>query len=254
MRLVTYDRRGHRRLGAFVGAKVVDLPGLAGHPAFPSTMEALVSSKRGTVLYAARAALDRTSEIPDWVVPRPKLLVPILPPSMQEEEYRSLVDPEELVPPPPSSNGDTTFEVELAAIVGNAGRKLTIAEAKKAIFGYTLMIHWSNGDDFSAALGPCILTPDEFEARHAEVKVKVNGRLWSKGTLAEQKVNLPKMIMQASKMAELMPGDVYSSGTLGRIGQRIKGPKPGSEIEVYEKEIGTLKARLGKRARRKIAS
>ena len=217
-------------------------------------MEALVSSKRGTVLYAARAALERSADVRECVVPRAKVLVPILPPSMQEEDYRSLVGPGDLVPPPPSSNGDTTFEVELAAIIGKAGKKLTIAEAKQSIFGYTLMIHWSNGDDFSAALGPCIVTTDEFEVRHAEVVVKVNGRLWSSGSPAEQKVNFPKMIMQASKMGELVPGDVYSSGTLGRIGQRIKGPKPGSAIEVYEKEIGTLKARLGKRARRKIAS
>src|SRR5438477_298337 len=39
VRLVTFDRKGHRRLGALVGAQVVDLPEAVGHPAFPSTME-----------------------------------------------------------------------------------------------------------------------------------------------------------------------------------------------------------------------
>ena len=37
MRLVTYDRRGHRRLGAILDGRVVDLPDAVGHPAFPTT-------------------------------------------------------------------------------------------------------------------------------------------------------------------------------------------------------------------------
>jgi hypothetical protein len=58
MRLVTYDRRGHRRLGAILDGRVVDLPDAVGHPAFPTTLEAFVQSSRGTVLDAARAAYD----------------------------------------------------------------------------------------------------------------------------------------------------------------------------------------------------
>ena len=66
MRLVTYDRGGHRRLGAILGGEVVDLPDAVGHPAFPTTLEGLVSSSRGTVMDAARAALERrTIHIPD---------------------------------------------------------------------------------------------------------------------------------------------------------------------------------------------
>ena len=42
MRLVTYDRGGARRLGAWVDGTVVDLPDAVGHPSFPTTMEALV--------------------------------------------------------------------------------------------------------------------------------------------------------------------------------------------------------------------
>src|SRR4030067_954586 len=59
LRLVTYDRRGHRRLGALLEARVVSLPDLIGHPAYPNTMERLVVSNVGTVLDAARAALER---------------------------------------------------------------------------------------------------------------------------------------------------------------------------------------------------
>ena len=79
MRLVTYDRGGHRRLGAILEAEVVDLPDAVGHPAFPSTLEDLVSCSRGTVMDAARAALQR-DDAWNWRVPKPRILTPAVPP------------------------------------------------------------------------------------------------------------------------------------------------------------------------------
>ena len=59
MRLVTYDRGGQRRLGAILEGEVVDLPDAVGHPAFPTTLEGLVSSSRGSIMDAAREAVAR---------------------------------------------------------------------------------------------------------------------------------------------------------------------------------------------------
>ena len=84
LRLVTFDRR-HRRLGALLEGKVVDLPALVGHPAFPETMERLVRSSRGTVLDAARAALER-DEADAFVVDRPRLLAALLPASLRSAD------------------------------------------------------------------------------------------------------------------------------------------------------------------------
>src|SRR4030067_311317 len=42
LRLVTYDRRGHRRLGALLEDRGGGLPDPIGHPGYPNTMEALV--------------------------------------------------------------------------------------------------------------------------------------------------------------------------------------------------------------------
>ena len=81
MRLVTYDRRGHRRLGAILDGRVVDLPDTVGHPAFPTTLEAFVQSSRGTVLDAARAALAR-DDVKDHVVKRAHVLPPLFPRSL----------------------------------------------------------------------------------------------------------------------------------------------------------------------------
>src|SRR5438034_7786013 len=78
VKLVTYDKRGHRRLGALTGGRVVDLPDAVGHPVFPTTMEALVSSSGGTVLDAARDALERDDAL-EGSVPGARLMVPLLP-------------------------------------------------------------------------------------------------------------------------------------------------------------------------------
>jgi 2-keto-4-pentenoate hydratase/2-oxohepta-3-ene-1,7-dioic acid hydratase in catechol pathway len=215
-------------------------------------MEALVSSKRGTVLYAARQALDRKEEIRECVVPRAKLLAPILPPSLPRERQASLVAPGESIPHL-GSNGDVDFDAELGIVAGREGRGLKVAEARQAIFGYTLMVTVSTGDEFAAALGPCIVTPDEFDARHAEVASRVNGRLWSKSSPADAKVNIPRIVAEASKQG-IAPGDVFGTGTMGHRQQRIRPPKPGSTVEVESDDIGVLKVRLGKKARRKLAS
>ncbi len=69
MRLVTYDRGGQRRLGAILEGEVVDLPDAVGHPAFPTTLEGLVSSSRGWIMDAARAALSR-DDVWEWRVKR----------------------------------------------------------------------------------------------------------------------------------------------------------------------------------------
>ena len=81
MRFVTYDRGGQRRLGAIFEGEVVDLPDAVGHPAFPTTLEGLVTSSRGTVLDAAQTALGRDN-VMEWRVKRPRILTPLFPSSL----------------------------------------------------------------------------------------------------------------------------------------------------------------------------
>ena len=64
MRFVTYEQGGRRRLGTILDDRVVDLPGLVGHPAFPTSLESLVQRNGGTLMPAARAALERGVYLP----------------------------------------------------------------------------------------------------------------------------------------------------------------------------------------------
>ena len=187
MRLVTYDREGERRLGALHRGAVIDLPDAVGHPAFPSTMEALVARNGGTTLDAAREAFEH-EDVMEFVVESPRLLVPILPSSLRDflafedhvrrgaerrgtevpaawhefpvyykGNHRSVLGPDEDVAWP-SFAEVLDFECEVACIVGRQGRDLNEAEAAGTIFGYTMMNDWSARDlqakEMSAWLGP----------------------------------------------------------------------------------------------------
>ena len=57
--LMAQRRMEDERYAYFAEAAIIflDLPDAVGHPAFPTTLEGLVSSSRGTVMDAARTAL-----------------------------------------------------------------------------------------------------------------------------------------------------------------------------------------------------
>lgn len=240
-------------MGALVGSRVVDLPGIVGHPAFPSTLEALIARPRGTVLDAARAALEREDELAHWTVRNARLLAPILPPSLSEEDDRWVAAPSAEVVRPPL-NGDTRFDVEIAAVIFRPRKpKLKPSDAGECIFGYTLMQSWLAGEAFAAALGPCIVTADEFDPDE-EVVAYVNGKPWSAGKIADAAVSFERQIIDAAKTAELLPGEVFGSGTLGRIHPDRKPPRTGAEVRIEHPSIGVLENRVGSRARRIKAS
>jgi hypothetical protein len=173
VKLVTYARRGRRRLGVLLGERVVDLADLVGHPVFPTTMEALIARSGGTVLEAARAVMARGG----WresVVPRARQLVPALPTRLRlleddppagggglvsvsgsaraRRHWTGLVDldPDAVLGPGedlPWPLGARTVSVRpgISLIVGRAARDLTAKGAGRALFGYTAACVWRWG-------------------------------------------------------------------------------------------------------------
>src|SRR6266540_111496 len=140
MRLVTYDRGGARRLGAWVGGLVVDLPDAVGHPAFPTTMEALIALHGGTTLDAAREALSHPANVRDFRLPGVRLLPPVVPISLLESRW--ILGPDDRLPWPPGVD-EVDYQVEVACIVGQFCRDVALDQASELIFGYTLMNDWA---------------------------------------------------------------------------------------------------------------
>ena len=261
MRLVTYDRGGARRLGAWVDGTVVDLPDAVGHPSFPTTMERLVEHSGGTILEAAREILSRPDEASQFAVPGARLLAPLLPRALRESGQSDpplVLGPDDQVPMPRS--GSLGLQLELGCVIGTWGRNLGKREAEAAIFGYTLVNDWSisgrqNGRDGRAAnprtyvafsFGPCIVTTDEFDREDAAVEVRVDGRIRSKGTFKAVPSTFASLVAESSRGQEVAPGDLYGSGPRARTRTDLH---PGAVVEVEAEGIGVLRTIVGHRAR-----
>lgn len=136
------------------------------------------------------------------------------------------------------------FELEIAVVIAKAGRNIRAEEADEYIGGFMIMNDFSarqlqseemklnlgpaKGKDFATAFGPWLVTPDELEAYRIpppeghrglayrlEMTCKVNGVQISKGNLSDLQWTFAELIERCSYGADLVPGDVIGSGTVG---------------------------------------
>jgi 2-keto-4-pentenoate hydratase/2-oxohepta-3-ene-1,7-dioic acid hydratase in catechol pathway len=129
------------------------------------------------------------------------------------------------------------FELEVAAVVGKAGKDLHPDEAEDHIAGFMLMSDWSardlqaremkqtmgpvKGKDTATSYGPWLVTPDELgdhrggNAYDLRMTASVNGRPYSEGNLGDLHWSFGQMMAYASRGARLVPGDIIGSGTVG---------------------------------------
>jgi 2-keto-4-pentenoate hydratase/2-oxohepta-3-ene-1,7-dioic acid hydratase in catechol pathway len=263
MRLVTYDRGGHRRLGAILEGEVVDLPDVVGHPAFPTTLEGLVSSSRGTVMDAARTALGR-DDAWNWRVPKPRILTPLFPQSLLSPRAmdvdRRIVGPEQPVPWPDGAAW-LDYEPMIAAVIGDEGSRLEPDDVRPHVFGYTLVSDWrartadgspvETAEGVPIAIGPCVVTAEELDDPQAVfVQVKVDERELLKGNLNGAATNLFRLISEVSRHAVLERGDAFALGPFPPAEDDADPARrlwPGALIELAVEGIGTLRNRVQER-------
>ena len=144
-------------------------------------------------------------------------------------------DGEDVAIPPGSAELD--FELEVAAIIGRGGSDLTPEQGEASIAGFCVMNDWSardvqrremklsmgpvKGKDFATTLGPMLVTPDELEdarsgrAYDLTMTATVNGREYSRASLAEIFWSFGEMVAYASRGTRVQTGDVIGSGTCG---------------------------------------
>ena len=175
---------------------------------------------------------------------------------------------DEIEVPPASDRLD--LELEVAAIIGRAGRNVTVEDAGAQIAGYTIFNDWSARDhaidemrlglgfckakDFANTLGPWIVTADEFERFRSgdrldvDLRASINGRELGDDTLANMAWSFEELVAYASRGAWIRPGDVLGSGTCGSgclfelwgRGQEWAPLAPGDVVTLSVEGIGTL--------------
>jgi len=165
--------------------------------------------------------------------------------------------------PWPAFTDKLDYELEIGAVIGTAGRRISSADAGRHIVGYTLFNDWSARDiqaremsigngpgickDFGTSLGPCIATPDEFDRDHARLEARIDGDVWSSGTLGTMHFSFEEIIAWTSQEQTLRPGDVLGSGTVGKgCGVELdRWISQGSVVELEAEGIGTLRNVVG---------
>lgn len=164
----------------------------------------------------------------------------------------------DLLRPPESEQLD--YEGEIVVVIGKAGRRIPIAEARDHIAGLSLGNEGTVRDwvrhakfnvtqgknwDSSGAIGPHLVTLDEigdFEDLH--ITTHVNGELRQDDSPATMKYSIEYQVHYLSTFTTLRPGDIIFSGTPTGAGARFDPPKwlvPGDVIEVSVPELGTLR-------------
>jgi 2-keto-4-pentenoate hydratase/2-oxohepta-3-ene-1,7-dioic acid hydratase in catechol pathway len=161
----------------------------------------------------------------------------------------SVIGPEEpIVYPPQSQRVD--YEAELAVVIGRLACRVSEADAKDYILGYTCcndvtardlqkkdgQFTRSKSFDTFAPLGPWIET-DPADPGQVTVEAFLNGQRRQHSHTGNLIFPVPVLVSFISHIMTLLPGDVISTGTPSGIGPM----QPGDVVEIRLGGIGSLR-------------
>ena len=171
---------------------------------------------------------------------------------------------------PPRGTLELDYELEIAAVVGHEARDLPADDrALECLLGFTIYDDFSardlqrqemavglgpaKGKDFANALGPAVVPLVDLADRyvdgrlHLGMQAAVNGRVLSRGDAGSMHWTWPELLAHASRDANLLPGDVIGSGTVGTGCILELGPEnvggwlvPGDVVTLSIERLGTL--------------
>jgi len=150
------------------------------------------------------------------------------------------------------------YEGELAIIMGKKAKNIPISEAKKYIFGYTILNdvsardfqfkdkQWTRGKSFDtfAPTGPCITTANQLQdTANLAIRTWVNGELRQNSSTKNMAFNVSEIVHHLSRVMTLEPCDIIATGTPAGVGFAMKPPKylqHGDVVRIEIEGIGVL--------------
>jgi 2-keto-4-pentenoate hydratase/2-oxohepta-3-ene-1,7-dioic acid hydratase in catechol pathway len=135
----------------------------------------------------------------------------------------------------PRQSTFTSFEGELAAVIGRVAKNVPAESALDHVFGYTIANdvtardlqktdgQWARakGFDTFCPLGPAIET--EFSFDGARIVTRLNGEVKQDGPISDMIHSVADIIAYASAAFTLLPGDVILTGTPAGVGPFVAG-------------------------------
>jgi 2-keto-4-pentenoate hydratase/2-oxohepta-3-ene-1,7-dioic acid hydratase in catechol pathway len=150
------------------------------------------------------------------------------------------------------------FEVELAFVIGKAGKHIPKEHALEHVAGYMIFNditardiqygdkQWVRGKscDTFAPCGAALVTPDEIPDPHnLKLELSVNGVVMQSSNTNQMVFSVADLIAFLSQTITLVPGDIISTGTPPGVGHFRKPPvylKPGDKVVATIEKLGSL--------------
>ena len=152
------------------------------------------------------------------------------------------------------------YEVELAAVIGTAGRDIPRERALAHVFGYTIVNdvtardlqkrhgQWFKGKslDTFCPMGPVLVTADEIpDPQVLAITLRVNGETRQASHTSKMIFPVDECISVLSQGFTLLPGDVIATGTPEGVGAALgKFLRAGDRLEAEVERIGVLANRV----------
>lgn len=152
------------------------------------------------------------------------------------------------------------YEVELAVIVGRAGRDLEPETALRHVFGYMVLNdvtardlqkahqQWFKGKslDTFCPMGPVLVTADEIPDPQAlGIRLRVNGQTRQEARTAQMIFGVASLLATLSGAMTLEPGDILATGTPAGVGAATGAYlKIGDVVEAEIDGLGCLANRV----------
>jgi 2-keto-4-pentenoate hydratase/2-oxohepta-3-ene-1,7-dioic acid hydratase in catechol pathway len=147
----------------------------------------------------------------------------------------------------------TDYEAELALIIGDRCKDVSVDEALDHVLGYTCMndisqrniqngdrTGWYRGKSFDTfgPIGPqVVLAQDLADPQNLDICCRLNKKTVQEGNTRQMIFTIPEIIAFVSKNFTLMPGDIILTGTPSGVGPLSHG----DTVEVEIEQIGVLK-------------
>jgi 2-keto-4-pentenoate hydratase/2-oxohepta-3-ene-1,7-dioic acid hydratase in catechol pathway len=221
------------------------------HAPIPRPSKNVFCLGRNYVAHAEEAARARGQEVK----------IPTIP-VIFTKASTSVTGPFDDIPVDRGVTQQVDWEVELGAVIGQAGRNIPRADALQHVFGYTVIndvsardlqqqhMQWFKGKSLDAfcPMGPVVVTADEFgDPQSKQLRLRVNGVTKQDASTAKMIFPVDVIIEWLSKGLTLEPGDIIATGTpegvgMGRTPQEFL--MDGDLLETEVEGIGTLRNRV----------
>src|ERR1700730_9777430 len=175
----------------------------------------------------------------------------------------AIIGPDDAIVYPEGLTKELDYELELAIIIGKAGKFFGPDEAADYIAGYTVfnditardiqrremksgVFSFSKAIDTFCPIGPWIVTKDEIPDPHnLAMELRVNGNIRQKGNTSRMVRSMPHLVAYHSPQG-FSAGDILTTGTISGVAAVQPDPfefylRPGDVVEAEIEHVGVLR-------------